>query len=408
MDEIKSILYLSYDGMTDGLGQSQVLPYLKGLSKLGYKIHLISFEKSERFAQYEKMINRICVEAEIQWYPQTYTKKPPLLSTMKDVRQMRSKAIQLIQNEDIQIVHCRSYISALVGLTLKKKFKTKLLFDMRGFWADERVDGGIWTLKKPIFKSVYRYFKRKEIKFFKHADHIVSLTENGRNEIQSWEVFKNKELPISIIPCCVDLVLFNPDKITEASKTELREDLGLTNSPVLGYIGSIGTWYMLPEMLDFFKVWQSKHENGKFLFVTGEHPESIISLAKTKGIKKSDIVIQSCAHAAVPKYVSIMDLSVFFIRPTYSKKASSPTKQGEIMAMGIPLVCNAGVGDTDRIVLDNNAGVVISECNQNAYESINFKQDWDSEKIRAGAKTTFDLESGVKEYADIYERLWKK
>lgn len=408
MDEIKSILYLSYDGMTDGLGQSQVLPYLKGLSKLGYKIHLISFEKSERFGQYEKIINRICVEAEIQWYPQTYTKKPPLLSTMKDVRQMRSKAIQLIQNEDIQIVHCRSYISALVGLTLKKKFKTKLLFDMRGFWADERVDGGIWSLKNPVFKSVYRYFKKKEIKFFKHADHIVSLTENGRNEIQSWEVFKNKELPISIIPCCVDLVLFNPDKITEELKTELREELGLTNIPVLGYIGSIGTWYMLPEMLDFFKVWQSKHENGKFLFVTGEHPETIVSLAKTKGINESDIVIQSCAHAAVPKHVSIMDLSVFFIRPTYSKKASSPTKQGEIMAMGIPLICNAGVGDTDKIVIDNKAGVVISECNQNAYESINFNQNWNSEKIRAGAKTTFDLESGVKEYADIYERLWKK
>jgi hypothetical protein len=48
--------------------------------------------------------------------------------------------------------------------------------------------------------------------------------------------------------------------------------------------------------------------------------------------------------------ISLFDTSIFFIRPTYSKKASSPTKQGEIMAMGIPLICNYGVGDTDEIV----------------------------------------------------------
>ena len=39
-----NILYLSYDGMTDPLGQSQVLPYLAGLSKKGFRFHLISFE----------------------------------------------------------------------------------------------------------------------------------------------------------------------------------------------------------------------------------------------------------------------------------------------------------------------------------------------------------------------------
>lgn len=44
-----NVLYLSYDGMTDQLGQSQVIPYLQGLSKEGYSFTLISFEKPERF-----------------------------------------------------------------------------------------------------------------------------------------------------------------------------------------------------------------------------------------------------------------------------------------------------------------------------------------------------------------------
>jgi glycosyltransferase involved in cell wall biosynthesis len=409
MDEVKNTLYLSYDGMTDPLGQSQVLPYLTGLSKNGFTIHLISFEKKDRFQQYEKVIQTICDKENIKWHPLTYTKKPPLLSTMKDVRKMRNLAIKIVKKEKVQIVHCRSYLSALVGLGLKNKLGTQFLFDMRGFWADERIDGKIWSLKNPVFSSVYRYFKRKEILFFKHADHIVSLTENGKKEIESWKEFKDQKLPFSIIPCCVDLDLFDPRNISEQQKTQLKKELGVSDEKILGYIGSIGTWYMLPEMLDFFKVWKTKNKNGKFLFVTGENPASITKIAEEKSISQEDLLITSCMHNEVPAYISLMDLSVFFIRPTYSKKASSPTKQGEIMAMGIPLVCNAGVGDTDRIVIDNNSGYVLSELNESSYlEAVEKPFDFDPKLIQQGAKQTFDLENGVKEYTDIYERLWKK
>ncbi len=41
----KHILFVSYDGMTDPLGQSQVLPYIREISKSNYRYTLISFEK---------------------------------------------------------------------------------------------------------------------------------------------------------------------------------------------------------------------------------------------------------------------------------------------------------------------------------------------------------------------------
>ena len=63
--------------MTDPLGQSQVLPYIIGLSKKGYKFHLVSFEKPNRFKQNRKVIERICSENEIEWHPLMYTKRPP-------------------------------------------------------------------------------------------------------------------------------------------------------------------------------------------------------------------------------------------------------------------------------------------------------------------------------------------
>lgn len=407
LNQNKSVLYLSYDGMTDPLGQSQVLPYLRGLSKEGYTFHLISFEKEERLEKFRSTIQAICNEAGIIWLPLKYTKKPPLLSTVYDVQRMKRLAHYLNKEHAFSIVHCRSYIAALVGLGMKRKFDTKFLFDMRGFWADERVDGNIWNLSNPIFKTVYNYFKKKEIQFFLEADHIISLTDNGKKEIESWIELKKNPPKIEVIPCCADLELFDPTKIDPNAIEQKRRELKLNDSDkIIGYVGSIGTWYMLSEMLDCFKVMKKTDPALKFLFVTGENPQNILDKAAQKSISVNDLIITSCLHQEVPLYISLFDVSIFFIRPTYSKKASSPTKQGEIMAMGIPLICNAGVGDTDQIVENYKAGIVLHELNEASYSNITDPSfAFDRVSTIKGAKEFYGLEEGVKRYLKVYNGM---
>ncbi len=255
----KTVLYLSYDGMTDPLGQSQVLPYLKGLSKAGYSIHLVSFEKPDRFKKYRKHIAEICKSANIHWHPQDYAAEGGLKNTLKQVRKMKKVAFYLHEKHQFDHTHCRSYISALVGLKLKRKKNVKFIFDMRGFWADERVEGEIWSLANPIFNKIYNFFKRKEKQFFSEADYTISLTENGKNEIESWSFFKNNPPKIKVIPCCVDLELFNTTKLKIENQENARNELEIVEGTyILGYVGSIGTWYMLSEMLDYFKVLKEK------------------------------------------------------------------------------------------------------------------------------------------------------
>jgi glycosyltransferase involved in cell wall biosynthesis len=401
------ILYISYDGMTDPLGQSQVLPYLAGLTRLGYQFHLISFEKPDRYDKFREHIGRICHEAGIVWHPLKYTSKPPVISTLKDVRKMRRLAADLHTEHQFDVVHCRSYIAALVGLGMKKRVGTKFVFDMRGFWADERVDGGIWNLNHPLYRMVYRYFKRKEIEFLEQADQIVSLTQRAKQEMESWSSVNRANLPITVIPCCVDLELFNPQRILPAEQDELRHRLGIKSEEVvLGYVGSIGTWYMLDEMLDFFTYFFQKNPSAKFLFVTGESPDVILQKAENKGIERKRLVITSTTHQLVPLHISLFDLSVFFIRPTYSKMASSPTKQGEIMAMGVPLVCNAGVGDTDEIVRRYEAGVVLPELDAPHYEAnCSFPFTYSRDLTQLGAKEVYGLARGVELYASVYDAL---
>lgn len=410
LEKSKNILYLSYDGMTDPLGQSQVLPYLIGLTKEGFNFHIISFEKQHRFETHKSHIQKICDENNIIWHPNSYTQKSPLFTTIWDVYRMKKLAIKLNKKFNFHIVHCRSYISALVGLSMKKQFGTKFIFDMRGFWADERIDGGLWDLKSPIFRVVYNYFKKKEISYFKNSDYTISLTHNGKKEIESWEIFKNNPPKIQIIPCCVDLELFNPSSIDEVEKNNLRLKLGVNDSDfIIGYVGSIGTWYMLSEMLDYFKVLKVENKNAKFLFVTGEKSEKIIKVVEQKNIEKTDVIITSCLHKDVPLNISLFDSSIFFIRPTYSKKASSPTKQGEIMAMGIPLVCNFGVGDTDEIVRKYQAGSVVSSFDDENYlKAILSPEKVNRELMMSGARDFYSLKEGVAKYLKVYNEIYEQ
>jgi glycosyltransferase involved in cell wall biosynthesis len=406
----KTVLYISYDGMTDPLGQSQVLPYLKGLTGEGFKFHIISFEKEERFETHRAHIQAICDESGIVWHPLKYTKKPPLLSTIYDVVRMHRLAYELHKSNRFSIAHCRSYLSAMVGMAMKRKFGVKFIFDMRGFWADERIEGGIWSLKNPVLKVVYNYFKRKEIQYFQQADHIVSLTYNGKQEIESWDSLKSSDLKIEVIPCCVDLDLFDPKSIDFELVKSLRGILGYSDEDfVLGYVGSIGTWYMLSEMLDYFLVLSKNNSAAKMLFVSGENPKTITELAERKKIDTSKIKVVSCLHKEVPLYVSLFSQSIFFIRPTFSKKASSPTKQGEIMAMGIPLVCNAGVGDTDFIVKKYKSGSVIEMLDFESYKkNILTVEVFETADIQFGADDFFSLKQGVSRYLKVYQTVLQK
>lgn len=407
------ILYLSYDGITDPLGQSQVLAYLEGLSKLGYRFTLISFEKPERFEKNKAVIEERCKTAGINWMPLTYTKKPPVLSTIYDVWCLRKSVEEVYVKDKFQIVHCRSYITALVGLAFKRKINVKFVFDMRGFYADERVDGGLWSKSHPVYGMIYRFFKKKEIQFFSEADYIISLTEAGKKIIHSWKDIPQQPVPIQVIPCCADLDVFNAHSVSTETKNKLKQDLHIGPSDfILCYLGSIGTWYMPDEMLAFFQTLLTFKPEAKFLFVTNEPAEYILSKAKKQGVSEEKIRIVSSSHQMVPSYLSIANAGIFFIKPVFSKQASSPTKQGEIMGMGMMHVCNSGVGDVDEIVRQSNCGVVVNEFNKQDYTKAIIellqKLENPNTNIREAAFKYYSLEKGVALYAEVYHNLLRK
>jgi glycosyltransferase involved in cell wall biosynthesis len=405
----KKVLFISYDGMTDPLGQSQVIPYLQGLSKHGYQIFLLSCEKKEAVEQHTPAVQKMLEGYDIQWVPLSYTKKPPVFSTLKDIIKLKKAAKQLHKKHGIDMVHTRPGVPALVGLWLKKKFGIKFLNDIREFYADSRVEGGMWNLKNPLYKTVYNYFKRKEAEQVKESDGLVCLTYAAEKIIRRWPEYRSG-LPLEVIPCSADLDLFDPLSIDEIKKQAIKKELGINDEDfIVSYLGSIGGWYLTAEMLQFCKIVSEKKPAVKFLFISPHRHEEIIAAAKHFAIAPEKIITKKAGRQEVPLLLSLSDFSIFFIKPCYSKQSSSPTKHGEIMAMGIPLITNSGVGDVEQIVTRYHSGIIIHQFDEAAMkaaaESIVTDHVFDKNEIRKGAIEFYSLTAAVEKYIKIYDSI---
>ena len=403
-----AVLYVSYDGMTDSLGQSQVIPYLTVLSKNGYEIHILSAEKPDAYAKRKDFIGKLLSDNNIQWHPVPYTKKPPIVSTIKDVFRMKKEARRLHRLYNFGIIHCRSYISAFVGVYMKRKFGTKFIFDMRGFYADERVDGKLWNRSNPIYNAVYKYFKRKENLFFTQADHTISLTYAGRDIIHTFAGLEN--IPIEVIPCCADTDLFDFHKTDIGKVAQLREKLGFAESDfVVTYLGSIGTWYMADEMMHFFKFLKDSRPNARFLFISRDNPQIIHALCDKYGVARDCITVEPADRENVPAMIALGNVSLFFIKPVFSKKASSPTKLAELLGMGMPVICNGDVGDLDKFMHDTPFGLITTKFDDDSLKAlvsqIDTLQNLDREYLRKISLDLFSLKIGAERYLQVYEKL---
>lgn len=404
---MSKVLYISYDGMLEPLGQSQVLGYLEPLAKEhGHSITLISFEKpedrSDRAAM-DAMHKRLKL-AGIHWRPLPYHKSPSAPATAFDIAVGTLVALWVTLSRRIEILHARSYVPALMALSVKRLIGwatgTKLLFDMRGFWADERVDGGLW----PRDGRNYSVAKRLEKSFLKGADHVVTLTHASVTVMQDFAYLRIDAPPMTVIPTCADLVRFSP---ASAPGGNLISGAPLT----FGYVGSVGTWYLFDETLKFFNALLARRPEARLLVVNRREHDIIRDAVARAGIPEDRLTLVAAAHSEVPNYVRQMDVGGAVIKPCFSKLSSAPTKLAEYLGCGVPCLGNTGVGDMEEILDGGQVGVALrdfspADLNATADRLLALLDDPDLPKrCVALAQDRFSLRGGVAAYAEIYAEL---
>lgn len=400
-----SILYICYLGLSEPLVQTQVIPYLAGLTRAGHRVVLLTFDPTA-FTDVQRRAHKTALgNLYIEWHSLRYHKRPALPATLVDVMAGILYGAFLIRKNHIDVVHGRSHVGAAVAVCLKWLLGPRVVFDMRGLLAEEYVDAGLWREGGYL----YRLTKAIERVLLAKSDALVLLTQRVRQWLLDREAGENKQSPVAVIPCCVDLRRFDVDP---AQAQRVRKNLGLDGHPVMVYAGKVGGWYMTREMIDFFRVAGRYLPGLRFLVLTQSAVSMIKAQFARENISQRLYRCLSVSPRDLPAYLSAADFAISFIRPSLSKIASSPTKMAEYLAAGLPVVYNAGIGDLDGLQSDR-VGVLVTRFRGVAYrraarELWGFLDDRRGTALRCRrvAETRFGLATvGVPRYLELYAAL---
>lgn len=405
----RRVLYISYNGMLDPLGQSQVIPYLKELSRAGVRFTLLSFEGPKAYTSAGRdrcaRLRGELATSEIDWHWLRYHKRPSLPATSYDVLAGIRYGGRLVRKKQIEMVHARSHIAATIAVALKRRFGLKMIFDLRGLMAEEYVDANHW--KKGSVP--YRLTKTMESRALRASGGVVTLTERIWPAIKDWKGLKDREVMHEVVPCCTDLELF---RFSQQDRDQVRAELHLQGRFVLVYSGSIGGWYLADKMADFFVALLKRKPNGHFLWLTGGSKSLVEKLMSDRRVNSDQFTVRNVAPAQVFRYLSAADVGIAFYKPTFSRLATSPVKVSEYLAVGLPLIINAGVGDSDTFVEAQKVGAVLTDFNEGEYEqaltTIDKMLAGDiHERARTVAENFFDVRRvGLERYARLYEKVF--
>ena len=404
----RRVLYISYNGMLEPLGQSQVIPYLRELSKLGIRFTLLSFERDAVFtpdgALLREELRGQLASHGIEWHYLRYHRKPSLPATIYDVVNGVRYARKLVLQSRIEMVHARSHIAATIAMALKKRSPLKMIFDVRGLMAEEYVDANHWREGG----VPYRLTKTMERRALQAADGVVTLTERVWPVIKDWEGLRDREVIHEVVPCCADLELF---RFSEEERGQAKERLNLRDRFVLVYSGSVGGWYLADKMADFFVELARTRPNSHFLWLTGGSRSLIERLMSERGLNADQFTVCAVRSLDMPMYLSAADLGIAFYKPALSRLATSPVKLAEYLACGLPVVINAGVGDSDTLISTERVGAVVRRFDEIEYREVlstigAMVSTETRQRARKVAEQFFDVRRvGVERYARLYERL---
>ena len=397
-----SVLYITYDGILEPLGYSQVLQYLRGLSR-EFRIVLLSFEKADDWADLARRqaVQSTLRQLGIRWVPLRYHKRPVLPATAYDLAVGLVVAGYLVVRHHVGLTHARSYVAAVIGLALKRLFGIAFLFDMRGFWPDERVEAGLWRAHSRVYQ-VAKWFERQ---FLFGADAVVSLTQAGVDTLRESTYRGRPAPPLSVIPTCTDLAAFHPPTVATRPESEPARPF------TLGYVGNAGLWYMFDVALSCFAALLELRPDSRLVVVNRGQHEYIYERVRALGLPADQVTVKSADYAGIPAEMREMDAGTSSSGPRLRSGPARRPNWASFWAAGCPVLTNAGVGDVDRILAGGGAGVILQRLDPSDVRAgigrlLTLVADPQTRaRCRRVAEEQFDLQVGIARYREIYARL---
>jgi glycosyltransferase involved in cell wall biosynthesis len=336
---------------------TQVVAYLEGLARKGHVIHLLTFDPALSREQRRSFAQDLASKG-IAWHSLRYHKRPSLPATLFDTLAGAATAVALVRRHRLVAIHARNHVPAAMALIIRRLTGTKLIFDIRGLMAEEYADAGRWKRGG----LPYRITTVVQAAAIRRADGVVMLTEAVRRHLLGT---LSREPSVYVIPCCADLQRIESQSGERAS---VRRQLGLEQRPILVYVGKFTGRYMEREMVEFFDVARGSSPELAFLVLTQSDPDAITQEFDRLEIAPSDYRVLSAAPEQVGRYLAAADFAICFYQPAFSEIAASPTKLGEYLGAGLPVLATPGIGDVPALLQTNRVGVLLEAFTSDGYE----------------------------------------
>jgi glycosyltransferase involved in cell wall biosynthesis len=362
MRSLPQVTYLSMDATDEGVGASQVVPYVERLARRGIAVELHTFEKR----QPSPTLATALATSGVTWHPHVF-------GAFGSKGALRRIAIAARAARRSELVHARGDLSAAACLVGRPR---SWLWDVRALFADQRIATG--TLRRGSVE--HRILRAIERRSACSSDGVVTLASTAVDELARRHGC-DLASRASVIPTCVDLSRF-----TSSALPHLPLRLLL--------IGTLNTFYDVPAMLAL--VASVRRIQGAELHVLTPGPTPWDAMIDEAATRRSHVPFEEVPAELRSSHVG---LSICRDDAGPSLRAAMPTKVAEFLASGRPVVVNAQLGDAGRLIEQYSAGVVMSraaDADAASRELIELVSDPGlPDRCRQLAEDHFDLDAGV-------------
>ena len=305
--------------------------------------------------------------------------------------------IGIFQKHDIIIATSPQFFTTWSGWAISKIRRKPWIFELRDLWPESIKTVGV--MKQGY---IINLLEKIELGLYKSCNRVVAVTDAFKNNLIARGIENNK---IEVVTNGSNMELFYPRKVD----ISLLKSLGLEGKFVVGYIGTHG----MAHNLDFIikAIEKISDSDVHFLFIgDGAMKSKIVNTSKELQLKNISF-LDSVSKDEVPRYLSIIDISLAPLKKDDNFKTVIPSKIFESSAMQIPILLGVQ-GQAQEILEKYGAGVCFEPDNEkdfieklSALKDISFYQKCQDGCVKLAAD--YDRKKLADKMLDIIDKIIK-
>ena len=252
------------------------------------------------------------------------------------------------EKPDVVVGTSPQFFCALAGYWIARRLGRPFVMEVRDLWPESIVAVG--AMKR---NAAIRAFERLETYLYRHADHVVVLTNAFKRHVMERGVPADR---ISVVKNGADLDRLNTP-LDPATLDEVGKTSGFAGRFVASYAGTTGMAHGAGVLLDAAKLTQDDPDVLWSIVGTGAEREALERRAAETALANFSL-IEKQPKERIFHYLQHTDVAVVHLRDLPLFRTVLPSKLFEAMAFGKPIVLGVR-GEAAELVEEAGAGICV-------------------------------------------------